>query len=571
MNIFEKGLSTDIPLAEAADFFIRVKTAGWDEMPDETGGLEGVFLTPVEQVVHKLTSVITAKFRKMVAYDMYSESVKGLAHGAIERVFQSAAWDERQAAKYYVERSAVLGGPVHMESIEPPPASTNPVGIVKTMIRAEQEGIAAQRELRRMVGDENPMRVTIDSHLVKDQHHLDELWKLLPEASSLTTPVLDVGAEQEAGAAPPPEAPIATAAEKQASINMRYSLLKLAEDPPGVGPSGGMAEMAPQANPNAAGGQPDPAAAGPPPQPAPDPTPNNYPQNTVPSNYLASEIAGQKAQEANESAYYRQQLDQTKVETQQLQQQVSDTQAQLTELQGQASQAGAQIQQASATASQAQATALQQTQTAANMRMGMQKIKQQMIDLASQDPEAIGGLPTEMAPGVGEGAEVGQPQVGPDVMPVDPAVAQAPPQGGQPPGGPPPDGGQPPGPPPGGPPPGGPPPPGGGGAVKQSSAALIGAGIGALGGAGITANQIGKVPELQQQVSQLEGANGGFRQALLLAQKKSRLASAQAAAKYPAQSIAAGSVFGALTGYKAGPRLGESAGRLRDNLRTLRG
>lgn len=170
-----------IPLIEAAEFFYRIKHAGWEEAPDMSGTLEGQFAAPVEQVLAQLTKVITAKFRKVVAYYTYGESMRDLSQRSIRMIlFYEHAEDELKAVEYYLKRAAVLGGAVHLDSIEPPPASTDPIHIIQTMIRAEQEAIAEQRHLRDLAGEDNSLKVGVEEQLVKDQHHLDELWQLLP-------------------------------------------------------------------------------------------------------------------------------------------------------------------------------------------------------------------------------------------------------------------------------------------------------------------------------------------------------------------------------------------------------
>lgn len=191
-SLFSRG----IPLNEAAEFFFHLtKKAEWTEPPDMTGELEGQFAVPVEQVLHQLKSVIAAKFRLMIAYFTYAQSFNDHAWRAIKTEFYEHAEDEQEGAEFYLKRAAVLGGPVLMDHVEPPPPSTNPDTIFTVMARAEQEGIAAQRILRQMVGEENPMKIGIEEQLVKDQHHLDELFQMMSQECRL--------ALEQAGASPP--------------------------------------------------------------------------------------------------------------------------------------------------------------------------------------------------------------------------------------------------------------------------------------------------------------------------------------------------------------------------------
>jgi hypothetical protein len=218
---FESSLSRGIPLQEAAGFLHRLKTAGWGDPPDETGALEGAFVASKEQVIQQLTIVIAAKFQLMLAYHVYSQSMRGVAQHACAEVFLEHAEQERNAAEQYLKRAAVLGGgPVHVGEILPPPASADPVGILMIMARAEQEGIAAQRELKAAVGEENPLAFQIEQYMIEDQHHLDELWQLLPQdvqlSASADEETLDpAAAGGPAGMEAPPDLPLEEGAPEE--------------------------------------------------------------------------------------------------------------------------------------------------------------------------------------------------------------------------------------------------------------------------------------------------------------------------------------------------------------------
>jgi bacterioferritin (cytochrome b1) len=443
MNAFEQLYESErsIPTAEASAYFIGLKyglmrkQAEWTEPPDESGVLEGQFAVPVEQVIAKLQQVIAAKFRLMIGYRTYAQSIRDHAWRAFKIEFYEHSEDELEGAEFYIKRSTALGGPVHIDAIEPPPASTKPIDILHTMIRAEQEGIQAQRELRQLVGDENPMKIGIEEHLLKDQHHLDELWQMIPEEESTGSAVLGPGASMAgdvaggppAAGAPPveelggesdgasagatavpleEEAPDTEAApekpepkkddkakedkKKVASIRFRRTLLKMALDNAGGGAAMEGAEMTP---PSA-----DTSPGAPPPSPAASTS-----QQQMPINYLEAEVAGQQAQQQNEASFYRERNQQASQDNQMLQQQMQSMQTSLAQLQEQAAQSGAQIEQATMEASTARDEALAQTQQAAQMRMGVQRMRQAMMELASQEPEAYApGVSTQLAPGSGD-------------------------------------------------------------------------------------------------------------------------------------------------------------------------
>ena len=227
-NQFEHALLGGIPQHEAASFFLRIKKASWADAPDETGALEGQFVAPIEQVISTLTEVIAAKFKLMMAYHVYAESMRGIAQHGVSEVFHEHAEMERAAAEAYLKRAAVLGGgPVHLPEIEPPPASSDPVGIAMLMARAEQEAIASQGALKQMVGEQNPLAFAIAQYMIEDQHHLDELWQMLPQDLA-RTPVIDQapqGAmpaeEQLPEAEPAPTAPAPKAKEAANLMSLR--------------------------------------------------------------------------------------------------------------------------------------------------------------------------------------------------------------------------------------------------------------------------------------------------------------------------------------------------------------
>jgi bacterioferritin (cytochrome b1)/outer membrane murein-binding lipoprotein Lpp len=256
-NAFARSLSRSIPPNEAAGYFQRLKTAGWADPPDETGSLEGQFTAPLPQVIAKLTEVISAKFRLMVAYHIYAESMRDPAQHAIGEVFHEHAEMERAAAEAYLKRAATLGGPVHLPEIEPPPASSDPIGILKIVVRAEQEAIALQSELKAMVGDQNPLSFQIEQFMIEDQHHHDEAWQMLPQDST-SAPLVGAGSTEPAAAGapagpvdpmeePPPAPPEADLSEEEAP-----------PPPPAAADAGPPPEMA--GMPGGEGGPPPPKA-----------------------------------------------------------------------------------------------------------------------------------------------------------------------------------------------------------------------------------------------------------------------------------------------------------------------
>jgi len=725
---FEDLFKQNIPTVEAASFFTELKggftkQAEWTDPPDMEGLLEGKFLVPVEQVLLKLKGVITTKYRLMVAYYTYAQSINDLAWRSMKDEFYEHAYDERCGAEFYTKRAAVLGGPVHLDAIEPPPASNNPIGILKIMIRAEQEGIAAQRELRQCVGEENPMRIGVEEHLLKDQHHLDELFQMLPKAEMQA---LELGGEmppmgEEApmegaqvqglegepppaveGEEPQPIAEEAPPEEKMASFRLGLALMKTAgvekettasvklalfdEDREFIkkenerataekektkqlkekGRERGVTGLAAEATrekgrrgerlgktigmlgggaagaalggkylggtAGTLGGMAAGALAGRgagselgteydinknasaevvasmrmdvalhklaqepglPGDTAGDGMASPATTEMQPQNYLASEMQAQEAQEGNEANYYREQLGQAQQTATMAQQQMTDVQAQLDQLQQQADQSGQQIQQAAQEAMSARDDAVNATMEVAKARIGAQKMRQQMLELASQDPATLGeeAMPTP-APAIGPdghpmgGGAVPGPEGQPGAPPGEPGVPdagmEAPPEPGGPagaapppataPGAAPPDGGAdmtaPVGPPPG-------PDPAGVEAqtqLKTGSAALLGGLSGAALGAGASYMAGRQAPALRDRVQQLEGTqDGSFGQAAALATARGASAAGDLAAAHPGRAALSAGLTGGLTGSALGAGASSGVRELGGHLQTIGG
>jgi bacterioferritin (cytochrome b1) len=231
---FEKSLAPGIPLDEAAAFFVKIKTAGWEDPPDETGELEGQFSAPVEQVMEAMRKVVNAKFRLMMAYCIYANSMRGLEQSDVARKFDhSFSWPAKTDAETLLRRLGALGGPIQLEDVEPPPASSDPIDIIKKMIRAEQECIADLRVLCEMVCG-NPTKAEVERMMSSGQRSLDELWQLLPQEEH--APLIDVGGP---GDDITPEAAPAEAAPAEEPAEAAPAEEPPAEEPPAEEPPEG--------------------------------------------------------------------------------------------------------------------------------------------------------------------------------------------------------------------------------------------------------------------------------------------------------------------------------------------
>jgi hypothetical protein len=293
------------------------------------------------------------------------------------------------------------------------------------------------------------------------------------------------------------------------------------------------------------------------------------------SAFLQNEMEGQEVQQQNEAEFYKQRFaeaqqqleaatqasEQAAAQAQQLQQQAEQNQMALSSAQSQSQQATALAMQQ---VMQAGDEKLQQQQQAAQMRMAFQELRGQLLNLASQeppsqvltDPAAAGATPGgQPAPGDpamgGVAAPAGQPQDAASAPAGQAPEAQV--QPGQPgPGGEqaPAEGST-------------PSEPAGKGkgatsvTVKQGSSGVIGAGLGALVGGGLTALEAhkgsGTRAGLQKKISVLEQEQSSFPQAMSLVANKALLGASEAASKFPVGASIMGSLAGAGIGAATEP------------------
>jgi hypothetical protein len=606
----------------------------------------------------KLTEAASAKLKLMVTYHVYAESMRDPAQHAIGEVFHEHAEHERAAMEAYLKRAAALGGSIHLPDVEMPPASSDPVGILKIIVRAEQEAIALQGELKTMVGDANPLSFQIEQFMIEDQHHCDEARQMLPQETT-PAPVLGVGGEESAAAgvpaemgapslppepgpseeapppspaaaAPPPAPKPASKPEpkpepkdvKTAALRFRAGLMKLALMPQGMPEAGTSTDPGAAPTPdqqNATMPQPSMAAPGPQPPMATPPGARQY-EGT---NYLEAESVARQAQAANESQFYRQQADQAQASAADTANQLTQIQGQLDQLQSQVDESQNQVMAAQQEAVTANDQMLNQATLAARMRMGMQQLRAQMMEIASQDPEqlaAAAGGPTPMDVGnqaaqaaggpaaMGGGAPGGDPAAaGVDPNAVDPMTGQPaadPSQAGTPeaaPGAQAQEGSTPSG--------------AGGGesksspepkeksddkggettvSIKKGSAPVLRMKVAATLGeefvsklpymaAGALAGGVGavrqgsdkRVQSLREQVDALKGQqDGGFAKSLELAKAHMSLADAESAKQHPYRAALKGGLAGAGLGAAVGtavPAIMSQGQKLRGNLQTFQG
>lgn len=193
---FEKALlheSMRLPTHEASAFFLEIrspiktasvrvgmmKTAGWEDPPDDLGLLEGQFEVPVPQALLLMGNCAMHFMRLLNAGSIYPNSIRGPYAGDVKGCITCNEWDHKRALDYVIERMTVLAGAPHIPDVDMPPPCTDPIEAARKMIRAEQECIHALHELSCVLGC-NPMKDKVKEFSGKCQEHLDKYWMTLP-------------------------------------------------------------------------------------------------------------------------------------------------------------------------------------------------------------------------------------------------------------------------------------------------------------------------------------------------------------------------------------------------------
>lgn len=177
---------------------------------------------------------------------------------------------------------------------------------------------------------------------------------------------------------------------------------------------------------------------------APMASPTDDPELT-PVNYLQAEQVGQQFQDRNEANFYRSKLHATEQQVAQAQQeaqmQVQQMQQAAAQAQADAASAAPRIKSALDEAVNAKNDALKQMETASRMRIAQQNLRMQLMELASQDPDAQAAM--DLAQSTGQGTPMGTPLGTVPPAAPDAGLNAGPPQppaqgdsGGGPPGGP---------------------------------------------------------------------------------------------------------------------------------------
>lgn len=315
---------------------------------------------PVDQAVMTMAQLVSHELKLQLAYLFYAEMLRGLNRD-LSDVFKRIAQQEIEDAQYLLKRISVLmPGGVQIPIPPSPTPMAEPLQILQQMIAGEQQAIVLLKALHSQMG-ENPMKYTVEEMLSEEQGHLDTLWQYMP-----------AGVPMHQASPPMVEQPVA-AQPMEAGVNPKLaSAFKLARR-----------KWAQE------GAVPPPGS-----EPIEAYVQREHQLSLAQSEAEKQDLAVRLQQAQGAAAQSRMMAEQSTMAAQQAAVQASQAMQQAAAQQ--------QMAQAAQTATtQAQAQAASEAEAKMRLSIRISQIRQQLANLASQDPSAEEGLasPTQVGPG----------------------------------------------------------------------------------------------------------------------------------------------------------------------------
>lgn len=139
---------------------------------------EGLPLIPQEALLQKLQKLVALKHGAVTMYASYADALRAPFRDALYAHFEEHAKEERTSIYDFNMKIVALGGSVSTKTVRAPEAA-GVQDILTAIIQFEKQLLEAQRELLRVCGEYDGLRLLLEEHILTDQRHLDDARRML--------------------------------------------------------------------------------------------------------------------------------------------------------------------------------------------------------------------------------------------------------------------------------------------------------------------------------------------------------------------------------------------------------
>jgi bacterioferritin len=139
---------------------------------------EGLLLVPVEDAIKLLNTVLKLKYTAILMYMNYGDRLLAHFRDAIYAHFNEHIEDERKAA-YELTRKITAWGGAPIPAVVKVPSVDELHQMLTQIMMAESDLLDAERAVLKITGENVALRVFIEGMMEIDNHHLDDMRRML--------------------------------------------------------------------------------------------------------------------------------------------------------------------------------------------------------------------------------------------------------------------------------------------------------------------------------------------------------------------------------------------------------
>jgi bacterioferritin (cytochrome b1) len=166
----------------ASEIGRAVLANGEDGQDDTSMNPEGDLSVSDGEVISVLQKWLTAKYAIDMAYRSYADRLHGPWRDSLVDHWHDHAKEERSAAYDIAMKIVGMGADPNVTMVQVPAATPSLELMMTNLMKLELEAIATGREIVRMAGGRQSLRVMAENLLLVDTQHLDDLRRMFPMA-----------------------------------------------------------------------------------------------------------------------------------------------------------------------------------------------------------------------------------------------------------------------------------------------------------------------------------------------------------------------------------------------------